>query len=182
MGSIIRKKMGAILAVVNDKPEYPLEIEKMAAELECLLPKLMRRLFTLDPNHPVAELPIAQLRVCTILQGGSKSMTILSDELAISMSAMTQIADRLEKSGLVERFGEADDRRIKLLRLSEGGARMMRDRRASRIEQVAATLSDIDPETRDEFIKSIRIMLQTSEIRNVERLPVDPIAARQELA
>src|SRR5215472_9587622 len=89
-----------------------------AAKLECLLPKLMRRLFTLDPSHPANELPVAQLRVCVILQAGPRTVSAVSEELGISVSATTQIADRLERAGLVERVAERDDRRMKLLRLT----------------------------------------------------------------
>src|SRR5207245_7427659 len=84
-----------------------------AASLESLLPKLMRRLFTLDPSHPANELPVAQLRVCTILQSGPRTVSAIGEELRISVSAATQIADRLERSGLVERVAEPDDRRMK---------------------------------------------------------------------
>lgn len=166
---------------VNTRSESEL-LKQMSAELECVLPKLMQRLFTLEPNHPVSELPLAQLRVCTILQGGPLSMSVLSDELGISMSAMTQIADRLEKSVLVERSGEADDRRIKLLQLTKSGAKLMRDRREIRIEKVAAVLSEINPETRSEIIHSLRAMLHASDSVTVKSLVNDPVGSRQELS
>src|SRR5260370_5467911 len=89
-----------------------------AADLESLLPKLMRRLFTLDPSHPANELPVAQLRVCTILQAGPRTVSTISEELGISVSAVTQIADRLERAGFVERVAGQDDRRMKKLQLS----------------------------------------------------------------
>src|SRR5438128_8143690 len=90
--------------------------EEQAAQLECLLPKLMRRLFTLQ--DAVSQLPLAQLRLCTILQGGPRPMSVLGEELSISVSAVTQIADRLERAGLVERVSEAEDRRMRRLRLT----------------------------------------------------------------
>ena len=70
-----------------------------AGKLESLLPTLMRRLFTLDPSHPANDLPLAQLRVCTILQAGPRTVSAIGEELRISVSAATQIADRLEKAG-----------------------------------------------------------------------------------
>ena len=156
------------------------EIRQMATELECLLPKLMRRLFTLEPDHPVAELPLAQLRVCTILQSGPRSMSVLSDELGISMSAMTQIADRLERSGLVGRAGELDDRRIKLLLLTDVGEKLMRDRRETRIERAESALSLIEPDNRAEVIRSIRTILRASEALEQSLGKEDPIGIRLE--
>ena len=46
-----------------------------------------------------AELPLAQLRVCGVLCDGPRPMSAVSRELGVSLSAMTQIADRLERAG-----------------------------------------------------------------------------------
>ena len=56
---------------------------------------LGRYLFAGD-DDPIAELPLAQLRVCGILYHGRRSMSV-SKELGVSLSAMTQIADRLDE-------------------------------------------------------------------------------------
>src|SRR5207244_9136663 len=96
-------------------------LQEQAAQLESLLPRLMRTLFTLEAEHPVTELPLAQLRVCSILYTGPRTLSALGDELAISVSAVTQIADRLERAGLVERVAAPDDRRMKHLRLTSRG-------------------------------------------------------------
>jgi DNA-binding MarR family transcriptional regulator len=136
--------------------------EEQAAELECLLPKLMRRLFQLQSDHPVSELPLAQLRLCTILQGGPRSMTMLGEELAISVSAVTQIADRLERAGLVERVAEADDRRMKLLRLTECGAKLMCDRREMRVRRVCDVLEQLAPDERAGALRALRALLDAS--------------------
>src|SRR5580704_18080599 len=94
-------------------------LQEQALQLESLLPALNRKLFTLVPDHPSAEIPMAQLRTCSILQFGPRTMTSLSEELGISLSAMTQIADRMERAGLVERIMMREDRRQRLLQLSE---------------------------------------------------------------
>src|SRR5262245_55471890 len=106
-------------ATIKDTLE---SITEDATQLECLLPAVARRLFTLDE---ASEMPVAQLRVCSILQSGPRSMSSLSEELNISVSAVTQIADRLEKAGLVERVAESGDRRLRNLRLTETGQGLM---------------------------------------------------------
>src|SRR5690349_24792691 len=69
-----------------------------AAQLEQLLPVVMRQLFTADPAHPVTDLPFGQFRLCVLLhQRGKRTMSHLGDELGISVSAVTQMADRLER-------------------------------------------------------------------------------------
>jgi DNA-binding MarR family transcriptional regulator len=145
------------------------EVAEQAAELECLLPKLMRRLFALqDSPQPVAELPLAQLRLCTILQAGPRPMSILADELSISVSAVTQIADRLERAGLVERIPDADDRRSRLLRLTGSGAELMRARRARRVDHLAEILQRLEPCERKEAIRSLHALLRVSAVASAQ--------------
>src|SRR5438132_7253453 len=133
-----------------------------AAQLECLLPKLMRRLFTLDANHPAMELPLAQLRVCTLLQAGPRTISALSEELGISVSAVTQIADRLERVGFVERLVEPDDRRIKQLQLTPSGAGVMRSRRELRVRRAADALHHLSPEMREAVLHALRALVEAS--------------------
>jgi MarR family transcriptional regulator, organic hydroperoxide resistance regulator len=53
---------------------------------------------------------------------GSMSMRELSDRLGGHASTATGLADRLAARGLVERHDDADDRRVKRLRLTPEGA------------------------------------------------------------
>ena len=113
-----------------------LEQSRQAASL---LVELTRRFFVPD-DEQIAELPVAQLRVCAILAGddGPRAMSSLSRELGVSLSAMTQIADRLERAGLVRRVAEGSDRRVRCLQLTERGERIMRKREEVRLDRMAA--------------------------------------------
>lgn len=133
-----------------------------AANLESLLPRLMRRLFTLDPSHPSNELTLAQLRVCTILQGGARTVSGISEELSISVSAATQIADRLERAGYVERVAEPDDRRMRKLRLTAHGDEVMRSRRETRVRGAAAALEKLPLAARAEVLHAFHVLLDAS--------------------
>ena len=53
-------------------------------------------IFTLDDRDPTMELPVAQLRVCTLLDPGPRTISDLAKELGITVSAVTQLADRLD--------------------------------------------------------------------------------------
>jgi DNA-binding MarR family transcriptional regulator len=144
------------------EPPAPL-LSEQAAEVERLLPVVMRRLFTLQDDNTVSELPLAQLRICTILQAGPRSMTALGEELGISVSAVTQIADRLERAGLVERALESEDRRMKLLRLTGCGADLMRRRREMSVSRVEEVLERLDPAEREDSLRALRALLAASE-------------------
>jgi DNA-binding MarR family transcriptional regulator len=133
-----------------------------AAQLECLLPLLARRLFTLDANHPAMELPVAQLRVCTLLQAGPRPMSAISEELGISVSAITQIADRLERAGLVERVSGQDDRRMKKLQLTPHGVEIMRSRREQRVRRSADALAQLPPAAREAVLAALQALVEAS--------------------
>ena len=143
-----------VIAEVSADP-----IAGQAEELEDLLPRLMRRLFARDPNLLTEQLSVAQLRLCSILQDGPRTMTALSEELGISVSAVTQIAVRLEKVRFVERVIHERDRRMRLLRLTEYGRETMRYRRELRVRSAAKPLERLSPPERDELLAALRALL-----------------------
>jgi DNA-binding MarR family transcriptional regulator len=140
-------------------------IAGQARAIAALLPALLRQLFTLD-DGVAAELPLAQLRVCGILVGGPRAMSGLSRELGISLSAMTQIADRLERAGLVKRVAEGNDRRIRCLQLTEHGEDVMQQREQARAEQILTVLEQLSPVQRKEVLTTFQMMLKACMVVN----------------
>lgn len=90
-------------------------------------------------------------------------MSALSQELGISFSATTQIADRLERAGLVERVAKEGDRRVKNLRLTASGAAMMESRRKTRVRRVEEVLEQLPPEMRQTVLQALNQLLQAAE-------------------
>ncbi len=156
------------------------EINEQAVLLECLLPKMMRRLFSLEHDHPIYELPLAQLRVCTVLANGPKPMSAIGEELRISTSAITQLADRMERAGLVERVLGLEDRRVRELRLTKDGAEMMRSRRDARVRRASEALARLSSEQRDALLENIRALLQAAEATAPAPPSDDPVGIRVE--
>ncbi len=156
------------------------DLQTQAEQLEMLLPRLMRRLFSLQPDHLTTELPVAQLRVCTILQAGPRTLSAISDELGISVSATTQIADRLEKVALVERISGQDDRRTKKLQLSAHGREMMQSRRQWRTLRAATVLEQLSAVERDNVIQAVRALLAAADAATPTVRHDDPTSMRQE--
>jgi DNA-binding MarR family transcriptional regulator len=129
-----------------------------AKAIATLLPSLMRQLGA-GHDDPAAELPLAQLRVCSVLAGGPRPMSALGRELRVSLSAMTQLADRLERARLVKRVAQGDDRRVRCLQLTERGEKIMRSHRESRIERASAVLEHLSPTARQEVLAALRTLL-----------------------
>jgi DNA-binding transcriptional ArsR family regulator len=67
----------------------------------------------LSVDDPAMDLPLRQLKVCMALLHRSCSMTEISREVGLSRSSVTQVSDRLERRGLVERELQSDDRRVR---------------------------------------------------------------------
>lgn len=137
-------------------------LQEQAIAVNTILRRLMRRINVLHDDDPAMELPVAQLRVCGILRDGPKTMTALSKDLGISLSAITQIADRLERSDMVERVNETDDRRVKSLRLTSRGVEIIEQRMERRTHRVVQALARISPEARQEVLVALGVLLDAS--------------------
>lgn len=82
-----------------------------------------------------AEFDLTPLQARCLLQlGQAQPMRELAEHLACEPSNVTGLADRLEAAGLVERVAGETDRRVKLLQLTDRGARV----RARLSDRVAA--------------------------------------------
>lgn len=136
--------------------------ENLAACAEQLLPDIARRLFTLSPEDPLSHLPGAQLKLCSLLLNGARTMSQLSEDLNISVSAVTQLADRLEKSDLVERRvadGNDADRRTRYLALTPQGMELMAAWRQWRVQRVEAALAFLAPAEQENVVTALQTLL-----------------------
>jgi DNA-binding MarR family transcriptional regulator len=150
---------GAAPKQLFDAPDVA--VVSQAKTLDSTLMGIARSL--LIDDDPASELPLRQLRVCMALYEEPRSMSVLSRELGFSLSAMTQIADRLERAGLVTRWFEGPDRRVRRLRLTPRARRMLRVREESRIFRIAAMLGRIPPEDRDETLRVLDSLRHAAE-------------------
>ena len=127
---------------------YQPELMQIAESLAGLIPRLARGMASPGnlagrAKDPADELPLAQLRLCGILSDGPRAMSALSRELGVSLSSLTQIADRLERARLVKRTAAEGDRRVRCLQLTARGAAMMRKRRDARLRHSLAVLEHL---------------------------------------
>ena len=143
---------------------------EQAKTIAALLPPLMRKLTGPDDDWS-AKLPLAQLRVCGILYGGPRPMSALSRELGVSLSALTQIADRLESARLVHRVAYGNDRRVRHLELTEHGENLMRLRENARTQRVLAVLERLSPQARQEVTGAIHALMDACAATYGEEVP-----------
>jgi DNA-binding MarR family transcriptional regulator len=139
----------------------PLSLTEQSRRFAAMMPALMRQLAA-GSKSPADELPLAQLRVCAILLAGPRSMSSLSQELGVSLSAMTQIADRLERVALVHRYTADDDRRVRVLQLTDHGREIMEAHEAARLIRATTVLKHLTSQQREEALESLQLLLEAS--------------------
>jgi DNA-binding MarR family transcriptional regulator len=130
------------------------EVEN-AIKLETLVPRLIRALFHSDADSPLVELPLGQVRVMRLLYAAPSTPSELSAALSLSVSAITQVANRLEALGLIERSEDCDDRRVRNLRLSEKGRSMMYRRQTARVRRARMALAELPPDKQQAIIDNL---------------------------
>jgi len=158
-------------------------LRQQAETLTSELSRVRRRLFALSSDDPTARLTLAQFRVCILLSDGPLTMSDISRELGISRSAVTQIANRLERDGLVQRVPHEDDRRVRMLRMTPRAVRMMRRRHEKRVERVLRVLEPLAAEERETILAVLQRLAQASLRAGPQRsdsLPLAEEASRAE--
>ena len=141
-------------------------IKDQAARLAAAMFGLLRH-FAVEDDQLIADLPLRQLRVCGILHGGPQSMSALSRNLDVSLSALTQIADRLERAQLVVREAAGSDRRVRRLRLTPRGESIMRRRETARAARIASVLATLPTAKRKEVLGAFETLVDAC--LNIER-------------
>ena len=68
--------------------------------------------------------PMQMLALKTLEPGRELPMSALAESLHCDASNVTGIVDRLESRGLIERHGSPDDRRVKMIAVTEEGQRL----------------------------------------------------------
>jgi MarR family transcriptional regulator, organic hydroperoxide resistance regulator len=127
LGMILRviRTIGAP-AVVSGAPiarEAPVAREELVADIMAEFRVFIGELRCAGTERLLkAGVSMTNLHVLSLLsQHGEMSMSRLADLLDVSLSNATGLMDRMEERALVERVRVSDDRRIVLVRLTEGG-------------------------------------------------------------
>jgi DNA-binding MarR family transcriptional regulator len=124
--------------------EVTVSHEQVASELRPVLLRLAREL-----RKETEQLGITA-RQATLLwlvkRSPGLSLAELAAEEGISPPALSGHVDRLERVGLLERVRSSEDRRRVGLRLTEEGARVMKNVRARRTTWLAERLRILDPD------------------------------------
>ena len=120
---------------------------------------VVRNLLGVDDS--MMDLPLRQLKVCLSLYRHSRSMSEIGRGLKLSPSAVTQVSDRLERRGLIERVFQDEDRRVRKLRLTRKGQQIVRSRERKQLRRIAAALDTLTPNELDQVMTGLETLAQS---------------------
>ena len=94
---------------------------------------------------------------------GTCGLSEISDRFDVSAAAASQLADKLVNSGFLERDEDPSDRRAKLLRLSENGAKLVNEGIQQRYRWMDELTSQLSTEERAKVAEALTILTDAAQ-------------------
>lgn len=94
----------------------------------------------------------------TLDSTGAVRLTELAVREGVSQPSMTALVTRLHRQGWVRRWGDATDRRIVLVGITDEGREALRRRRASRVAFLGGLIGALDTAEQKALDKSVRAL------------------------
>jgi DNA-binding MarR family transcriptional regulator len=131
-----------LLDEVQDVPERPAE-PSLAAGVTTALERLIGLFRSLSPADGLSLTAAATL--ATLDRSGPRRITALAAHEGVTQPAMTQLVDRLQGAGLLDRVPDPADGRVVQVRITGEGRALLARRRGIRAERVAGLLARLSP-------------------------------------
>lgn len=114
------------------------------------------------------ELTLTQIKLLHHLDDATRELTLkeAAELVHVSLPAASRLVDDLVRRGFVERNEDAEDRRMKRVRLTAAGGAVIRRLNAARLiglEQFTKSLSDIE---RDRLSQALSTLLERADLAN----------------
>jgi MarR family 2-MHQ and catechol resistance regulon transcriptional repressor len=90
-----------------------------------------------------------------LLHKGPMPINTIGKKVLLTSGSITALVDRLEKRGFVERFDDASDRRVRLVRLTDTGRALIKEAFARHEEHMDEAVADL---SQDELAKLIELL------------------------
>lgn len=92
-----------------------------------------------------------------IIYNGELTISELSSKLYLAPSTITDLVDRMEKSGLVERVRDTKDRRVVKVKVLPKGNDLLNEVLSKRCEYVESILVDVSEDEKEDFMRYLEI-------------------------
>ena len=131
---------------------HPKECSTLIRQIHCAMQK--------NANNELREsdLTFSQFQVLSILMGkpdGQCTLKNLEKRMGIAQSTTVGLVKRISEKGFVECIGDASDRRVKLVQITENGRQVCRDMEQNARRSEQRLLMNLNP---DECVTIIRLL------------------------
>lgn len=100
-----------------------------------------------------------------LLHKGPMPINTIAKKVLLTSGSITALVDRLEKRGLVQRFDDANDRRIRLVRLTDSGRKLIEEAFASHEVHLDEAVSDLSTDELANLIELLKKLGRGAEAR-----------------
>ncbi|MEV8022727.1 MarR family transcriptional regulator [Streptomyces sp. NPDC086554] len=147
--------------------EHGLQHELDTSELATVMAEFTRRSIRLPTTEKHSFTTLSVLH--TLTHKGPMRLTALKVTEQITQPAITQLVNRLQQDGLVERRPDPDDRRAVLVQVTPAGARIIRTRHADRVRQFSLFAEALTPEERHAIGAALPALARMAALMESER-------------
>lgn len=120
------------------------------------------------PTGGGMTVPRASLLLGLMIKQEPAGMSELGEHLGMSPRNMTVLVDGLEKEGLVRRIAHKNDRRIKLVALTEAGRKVAEQELGPSQLAAASLFDDFTPEERDALLRLLEKLADSLRARGMD--------------
>jgi DNA-binding MarR family transcriptional regulator len=107
--------------------------------------------------------------LATLHRTGPRRITDLAVIEGVTQPAMTVLVRVMEQSGLVERRGDASDKRVTLVVLTEAGATYVETRRQAGADAFARLVDELADDDREALVAAIPALTHLAELQGKDR-------------
>jgi DNA-binding MarR family transcriptional regulator len=107
--------------------------------------------------------------LATLDRTGPRRITDLAAVEGVTQPAMTALVRVMEESGLVERWGDATDKRVTLVCLTEAGAAYVRARRQAGVDAFERLIGELTGDEVESLVAALPALKHLAELENQDR-------------
>ncbi|GGK30513.1 putative HTH-type transcriptional regulator YsmB [Caldalkalibacillus thermarum] len=133
--------------------EQVFEIERELRYISSIIKQKGREILADFPITPPQFVALQWLN-----EEGDMTIGELSNKMYLACSTTTDLVDRMESNGLVERVRDTNDRRVVRIHLKEKGKNIILDVLKARREYLASILSNFSQEQVAELARSLELL------------------------
>lgn len=113
----------------------------------------------LQEAEPLGLTPVQYAALQAVANAPGIDQSSLARSIGLDTSTIGGVVDRLESRGLLQRNASPDDRRVRLLRLTEAGQALLHDAIPAMLRAQRRILEPLPPGDRDEFMRMLRTLV-----------------------